>query len=343
MQKPDTSIIDQPWTESELEHVDACPYCGTKERTLAYKDVQDWSFYCAPGKWTYWDCKGCEALYLSPRPKEASIGKAYGSYYTHGSSEGSLKQRIKTQLKNECFSHWINYNITPRLNLPKSLGFLLNPLKKILYVPFELEQLDVLPKGKLLDVGCGNGNMLKLAKELGWDVTGLEIDPNAVKAARERGLNVIEGDYRKLHQFVDGYDCIICSHVLEHVHQPLILLRLLVEALKPQGVLFLSLPNAKSHVRAQFGENWRGLEAPRHVAIPTLKKSIELLNFLGCTVISQVTAYDITIYESVRIKEKKSSLSRLDFIYLKLKNALIRKSLDTQSDFIQLVLRKERL
>ncbi len=95
MKKIDTSIINQPWPHSELEYVDVCPYCGSPERKLAYKDVQDWSFYAAPGKWSYWDCKGCEALYLSPRPTEASIGKAYASYYTHASFETSLIQQLK--------------------------------------------------------------------------------------------------------------------------------------------------------------------------------------------------------------------------------------------------------
>jgi 2-polyprenyl-3-methyl-5-hydroxy-6-metoxy-1,4-benzoquinol methylase len=251
-------------------------------------------------------------------------------------------QNIKTQLKNEYYSHWLNININPRLNLPKSLGFLLNPLRNILYRPFESKLLAEMPKGKLLDLGCGSGFMLKLTKELGWDVTGLEIDPLAVSAARGKGLNVIEGDYRNLAHFFNVYDCIICSHVLEHVHQPQMLLELLLKALKPQGVLFLSLPNANSHVRAQFEEHWRGIEAPRHLAIPTLKKIIEYLNLLGCSVISQSNVFDITIPESFRIKEKKSCLTWLDFIYLKLKNSIKSEYLDTQSDFIQLVVRKDR-
>ena len=339
---PDTSIIDQPWPAKELEHIKRCPYCNSNDRTLAYKDVQDWSFYCAPGKWNYWNCSQCEALYLSPRPTELSIGKAYSKYYTHNSKGKTLTENIKNRLKNECFSHWLNSNITPRINLLKSLSFLLNPLKKMLHMPFELELLLDLPKGELLDVGCGSGYMLKIAKEMGWDVTGLEIDPLAVKAAREKGLNVIQGDYRKLDQFLNIYDCIICSHVLEHVHHPLMLLKLLVKALRPQGVLFLSLPNAHSHVRERFGENWRGIEAPRHVAIPTVKKIIEHLNSLGCTAISQSDIYGITIPESARIKAKKSCLSRLNFIYLKLKFAPTSKGLDTQSDFIQLTVRKGR-
>ena len=164
MKKPDTSIIDQPWPESELEQVDACSYCGSKELTLAYKDVQDWSFYCAPGKWTYWDCKKCNALYLNPRPTESSIGLAYSSYYTHASSTVSIKQRVKECLKNECFSHWLKADFYPRFNLPRALGVLLLPLKKIIAIPFELPFLAQATKGSILDVGCGSGGKLKFAK-----------------------------------------------------------------------------------------------------------------------------------------------------------------------------------
>ena len=263
-------IIDQSWPEGELETLTACPYCGSADCTLAYKEAQDWSFYSAPGKWSYWDCSGCGALYLSPRPKEAYIGKAYASYYTHDTSFGDISQKLRTQLKNEYLSHLFGIDIRPRFNLPKCLSFLLKPFQHLINVPFGLRQLADLPKGKLLDVGCGSGASLKAAQQLGWDVIGLEVDPAAVQAARSIGLNIIEGDYKQLSQFTDCFDCIVCSHVLEHVYSPLKMIGLLKKALRPGGVLLLSLPNANSHVREVFGENWRGLEAPRHVAIPSL-------------------------------------------------------------------------
>lgn len=340
MKKTDTTIIDQPWPEHELEHVNACPYCGSRDRTLAYKDVQDWSFYAALGKWSYWDCKKCEALYLSPRPTEVSIGKAYASYYTHGSIEGSLLQKYKIKLKNECFSSWLNTSITPRLNLPNFLHFLLNPLKKLLYIPFGLEQLVTLPKGKLLDVGCGSGGMLKIAKDLGWDVTGLEIDPNAVKAAKEQGLNVIEGSFYHLAQLTDDFDCVICSHVLEHVYEPATLINLLTKVLKPQGVLLLSLPNSKSHVRSLYGENWRGIEAPRHLGIPALSWVVDLLHEKGFSNMQQQDIYYGTCVESNRIMKRLHSIKLLDFIYIKLKQIIAGKSVGFDSDFIQLIARK---
>ena len=321
MKKPDTSIIDQPWPENELESVDTCPYCGSNERTLAYKDVQDWSFYAAPGKWMYWDCIGCEALYLNPRPKEETIGKAYARYYTHSSNSESLIRLLKTRLRNECFSHWLNTNVTPRLNLPKVLSFLLFPFKSFIKIPFELTKLANLPKGKLLDVGCGSGNKLQLAKQLGWNVAGLEIDPNAVTSARNKQLNVTEGSYRDLVNFVNEYDCIICSHVLEHVYNPIEMLKLLNQSLKPGGTLLLSLPNSKSCVRQKFGANWRGLEAPRHIAIPSQQFLIEHKLKHEFVVDCAKTFSFETIAESIRIQKRQLKLSYLD---LKLSSCSLR-------------------
>ena len=340
MKKPDTTLIDQDWPVDELEEVHSCPYCGSTDRAVAYKNVQDWSFYCAPGKWTYWDCLSCEALYLNPRPKEANIGKAYASYYTHNSNANSFLKQLKISIKNELFYHSVNVQLSPRFHIPKWLGFITKPLQTFIHIPFELQYLRNQPKGKLLDVGCGSGNNLKIATQLGWEAVGLEIDTNAVKAARSQGHNVVEGDFRKLAQLPKDFDCIVCSHVLEHVHSPLELLALLTEHLNPKGILLLSLPNAVSSVRVQFGDNWRGLEAPRHVAIPTLKKITSHLYDLGYSTIIQTDAFDITILESVRIKERKLYSSKIYAVYFKLKSIFKRNSYKVQTDFIQIAAKK---
>lgn len=297
MQNSELNKIDLAWPTAELENVDSCPYCAGVSRSIAYQNVQDWSFYGAAGKWNYWNCSNCEALFLSPRPTEASIGKAYTTYYTHSAGGTSLLQNFKTRLKNECYYHWCGADIAPRLNVPLPLGFVFSPFKRFINLPFELAQLVHRPKGRLLDLGCGSGKSLLIAKQLGWDVVGLEIDPSAVKAAREQGLNVVQGDFRQLKQFKNEFDGIICSHVLEHVHFPLELLQLITEALRPKGVLMLSLPNALSHVRFQYGANWRGLEAPRHLGIPTLQKVTKLLAGLGYEDIQQTNVNNLTVVD----------------------------------------------
>ena len=329
--------IDQAWPSDELENVDACPYCAATDRTLAYKDVQDWSFYGAAGKWSYWNCSACEALYLNPRPTEASIGKAYTTYYTHSAGGESLFQRLKLRLKNECLFHWVGADVSPRLRLPAIFAFFSLPLKKYMYIPFDLACLVKLAKGKLLDVGCGSGGKLLQAKQLGWDTTGLEIDPNAVKVAKEAGLNVIQGDFHQLERWTNEFDCIVCSHVLEHVHKPVELLMMISNALKPKGILILSLPNAKSHVRDTFGDSWRGLEAPRHLGIPSLEKMLELLKNLNYTEIKQFDIYNSTISESIRIMNNRSInySSIVDIKHIAAKN-----SPNKKSDFIQIIAKK---
>jgi 2-polyprenyl-3-methyl-5-hydroxy-6-metoxy-1,4-benzoquinol methylase len=331
MNKPDTSIIDQEWPAEELEDVHECPYCYSKERTLAYKDVQDWSFYCAPGKWTYWSCKNCETLYLNPRPKEEFIYKAYGSYYTHGNEGRSFMKKVKEKLRNECYSHWLNASIEPRLGIPKWWAFLLKIFKARIQIPFDLEQLVALPKGRLLDVGCGNGETLLLARQLGWDVTGLEIDPKAAEYAKKLGLNVIEGGHEKLKNMSDHFDCVICSHVLEHVHDPKYLIKNLLNIMKNESTLILGCPNSKSSVLKEYGSFWRGLEAPRHITIPSARQLKLLLGNEGFkkTIQKKVDLSTVLASEEIRNVVTASSNNK--------KIKIISNNNINESDFINLI------
>lgn len=334
MKNPDTSKIDQSWPEDGIEHVEHCPYCGSSERTLAYKDVQDWSFYCAPGKWTYWDCKQCSAIYLDPRPTKATIGQAYGTYYTHSIVNTTL-QSLKERIRNECWSHWLNADISPRLHIPKSLIWLLSPLKARLVEPFGLRELISLPKGRLMDVGCGNGYMLSLATKLGWQAMGLEIDPSAARAARTQGLDVLEGTYERLAEYRQAFDCIVCSHVLEHVHNPKDMLIKLKDALKPDGLLLLSLPNATSMLRYHFGENWRGLEAPRHLSIPSMYQLKAYLEEMGFSVKQRQLNVFPTAVESSRIQRRATKFNAYDKTVEKMLISDKNVETDQQHDFVQ--------
>ena len=161
-------------------------------------------------------------------------------------------------------------------------------------------------------MGCGNGDKLRLANQLGWRTQGIELDESAVEAAKAQGLQVTRGGYELLADYEGQADCVVCSHVLEHVHQPLQLLQLLLTALKPQGVLLLSVPNANSFLRHHYGESWRGLEAPRHMAIPDGEWLAEYLQGQGvrCT---QAASYPLeTAMESERILRRGDSLLPAD-------------------------------
>lgn len=333
--------IDQLWPDDCLEFVHNCPYCGADNRILAHKDVQDWSFYCAAGKWTYWECSDCNTLYMDPRPTKASIGAAYEVYYTHDKSiKDKFISGIKQRLRNLCFYAWYNLELTPRYKLNRFFYPLLSSLKNSGAEPFIPICLHALPKGTLLDVGCGSGELLAVAKQLGWDAQGIELDPKAVRTARLFGHKVTEGTYDLLEHYKDEFDCVICSHVLEHIHEPLELLKLLSKVLKSGGTLLLAVPNSKSFVRSIMKENWRGLEAPRHLVIPTIGALVTALNGYGLK-LEQLGSPDVeTLSESIRIyKSRKASASSIDIGCLSRKQ--LKKNLDSNNmDIITMRIRK---
>jgi 2-polyprenyl-3-methyl-5-hydroxy-6-metoxy-1,4-benzoquinol methylase len=335
------AIIDKNWPQNHLEKINHCPYCLSEKKRLSLSEVQDWTFQSSPGKWFYFECLSCGALYLNPRPTESSISKAYRNYYTHNVNFNSLKEKLKTLIRNEIYSEYLKHNIHPRLNISKPFCFLLTPFKYLLNIPYELNYLKQLPKGKLLDVGCGSGKTLKIAQQLGWKVYGIEIDRNAVKSARRDGLEVTHASYEDLKKFNSEFDCVICSHVLEHVYQPLKLIKLISERLKPGGVLLLSLPNAQSHMQLLFKECWRGLEAPRHIAIPTLDKIIKILTKNKFVAIQQINVYGATYLASCRILKKSRRESILDFLRLKLFLSIKYQKENVNSDFIQIIAHKK--
>lgn len=338
---PDNPTVgSQTWPMEELESVALCPYCSADQRVLAYSGVEDWTFGSAPGKWDYWRCKHCGALYLDPRPTPVSIGKAYACYYTHADgARAGLVERLKTLLRHTCYLAWYGIPLRPRIPWPAFLYPLLTPLRRRIAAPsFILQALNHLPRGRLMDVGCGNGDNLRAARQLGWAVQGIEIDPRAVAIARAQRLDVIEGDYRRLNEWAEAFDCIICSHVIEHVHAPLELLRAIYAALKPGATALVSLPNADSAVLEIVGENWRGLEAPRHLAIPTAQHLRVLAEHMGFTIEATPLSPWVTLPESLAIARRRGLT---DFPAHTVAAAeLLCKVTEDRSDFINLVLRK---
>lgn len=329
--------IDQIWPVTELEQVTLCPYCASVDQDLAYEGTQDWTFESAPGRWAYWRCLQCSALYLNPRPNVRSIGRAYAHYYTHDDDALSFLARFKECVVNEFLSHRYGLNLEPRWSLPRCFSWVLNPIRHKLVMPFGFESLQSLSKGRLMDVGCGSGKFLQIGQQLGWDCFGLELDPEAVKTARQLGLNVEEGSYEKLADYSAYFDCIVCSHVLEHVYQPIDLLQRLYGALRPGGTLLLSAPNSMSDASSFFGPYWRGLEAPRHLAIPAAPFLRDYLRGIGFRVSQRVFQTFPTIAESITIQKKVMPQGGLSAQSVKQVRALLGRPTEDLVDFIELI------
>ncbi len=122
--------------------------------------------------------------------------------------------------------------------------------------------------GRLLDVGAGSGKFLYEMRGRGWEVEGLDADPQAAKAAGERyGVRVRACGLAEARFPSCSFDAITLNHVLEHLPDPVALLRECERVLRPGGRLVGITPNADSWGHGRFGRNWRGLEPPRHLHV----------------------------------------------------------------------------
>lgn len=288
-----SKVWDRPWPEDALETLGECPVCGNSERTILHADIVDNTFFCAPGKWQLWKCAQCQSAYLDPRPTRETIGAAYASYYTHTENNSNIEyntlgffRKIRRQLVN-------GYTSTKYCSQEKPKNPIGYPLLSIApyigRVPdrwFRNLSRPIPGSNKLLDIGCGDGEFLKLAKSCGWDVCGLEPDSNAALVGRSKGLHVINAGEEHFDGEQELFDVITLSHVIEHVHEPLKSLKKCFDLLKPGGFLWLETPNVDSFGGREFGPNWRGWETPRHLVLfnrSSLRHSLSQAGFSRIT------------------------------------------------------------
>jgi 2-polyprenyl-3-methyl-5-hydroxy-6-metoxy-1,4-benzoquinol methylase len=104
------------------------------------------------------------------------------------------------------------------------------------------------PGRRLLDVGVGTGLLLCLARERGWQVSGIEICAEAAERARDEfGVPVALGDFEQA-ALEGGYDAITMADVVEHTRDPRAFLARARALLAPGGVLYVAVPNHRSLV-----------------------------------------------------------------------------------------------
>jgi len=108
----------------------------------------------------------------------------------------------------------------------------------------ELERLLGDKKGKLLDIGSGRGMFLRAALERGWDCVAQEFSKDAAKALQDKiGVEVIVcNDLSQAGLPSGSFDLINLNHVLEHLYQPVAVIKEIYRMLKPGGLLYCEVP-----------------------------------------------------------------------------------------------------
>lgn len=123
--------------------------------------------------------------------------------------------------------------------------------------------------GSIMDIGCGNGGLLYLARKEGWQVRGMELTEKAARdIAEDQGIEVIAADFLEYDNPGNNkYDVVVLRHVLEHLPDPILAMRRIANLLKDNGLALLEFPNTRSlnYAVKRLRKN-RGLQRGKYAA-----------------------------------------------------------------------------
>lgn len=161
-------------------------------------------------------CKSCGLVYVNPRPDNEALKHLYDEYH---------------QRNGKVVSDWAKL-------MGKNFKEILLFLNKALP-----------DKGKLLDIGCGYGHFIEIMKQQGWSVYGIDLSPKVLLYAKEKGLDVLETSIDDVSVPDEYFDVVTAFYVLEHVTNPLHVLKNMYKMLKPCGILVLRVPHTTPIIR----------------------------------------------------------------------------------------------
>lgn len=158
----------------------------------------------------------------------------------------------------------------------------------------------------LLDVGCGEGFSLKWFSQKGYDVKGLDFSSAGIDAMNPEYSQYVEtGDvFLSLEQKItaaESYDIIWLQHVLEHVLEPLDLLKSLRSLINPQGALLVTVPNDGNDLQESIYhsgkvDNRYWIVQPDHISYFTASSLVNTVNAAGWRCLDLITDFPIDLY-----------------------------------------------
>jgi 2-polyprenyl-3-methyl-5-hydroxy-6-metoxy-1,4-benzoquinol methylase len=263
-----------------------CLICG-RPGVPIHTELRD-RIFDVPGSWKHRTCRRCHLTWLDPRPTDDSIGALYQEYFATDAVPAPRPSLMRAAANAHALQA-LGYRVEP----------VVAPISKRLIarsgLMAEIAAGDVLylpnrEGGKVLDVGCGGGQLLANLQALGWEVAGLEPEPrSAAAAAHLLKVPIFEGGIETAELPPAHYDAIVMSHVIEHLPYPVAALRRCAAALKPGGRLYMLTPNTASLGRRIFGTRWLHWDVPRHIFIYDAHSLRRVAEMAGLHVVEQRT------------------------------------------------------
>jgi 2-polyprenyl-3-methyl-5-hydroxy-6-metoxy-1,4-benzoquinol methylase len=230
-------------TAAQLETT-TCPLCQSAKARVAYPQFDPYAVV---------QCE-CKFYYLSPRLTEAAMIAEYSKDdYFEGAAGGYDSYLEQASALQATFGRFIQ-----TLNQRHIGG------------------------QSLLEIGCGYGYLLDAAKSDFGIRVGTDFSARAIAQAQSSGARVYRGGVAAL-PADERFDCVVATHVIEHVYDPDGFLAQLKSRLNPGGTIVLATPHMGSWWRFAMGHRWPSFKLPEHILYFDYRSLLALMQQAGFT------------------------------------------------------------
>lgn len=257
-----------------------CRICYHRKNQSLYQTRE--MFFGFRDTFQYFQCEQCECLQITEVP--ANIAHYYPSdYYSHDRLPTDQLNVLIGLAKDMKEQHGIE-----GLDFIKQV---LIPANLLASIP-SLCKTSIGIDSKILDVGCGEGMLLYILANIGFEHT-LGIDP-FIKGNLHysNGLKVLKQAIFELEQ---TFDLIMFHHSFEHMEYPFQILEKVKQLLNPGGQCLLRIPICSSYAWEHYREDWVNLDPPRHFYLYSHKSLAILFEQSGFEIIQ--SDYDSTDFQ----------------------------------------------
>lgn len=202
-------------------------------------------------------CSYCKVVYVTPRLHESYLERLYNDEY---------------------YSEMYTQSMIPAFETRKKL-----------IGQSKAEQIikhGHIQSGRILDIGCGIGEVLDIFKDNGWDCQAIEVNPTAIQWLKNRNIEVYPDSFFS-YPIDEKFDVIMAWGVIEHVTQPALFLDKVVQNLRPGGIFVSEVPCGQSllidYCRNSHIDPKRIIMGEQHIILYSIEAYEELHTKHGLT------------------------------------------------------------